>query len=109
MKCASNPFGKRIINRLYIYYIYIYICIVDEHGLRRPPWFCFVPSFWGAQRKSSALLYNQDPDETTIQDCMEPVTANLRDKNQLKIFNIKKTYKSKGNKTVRSVDGKASV
>ena len=80
----------------------------DEHGLRRPPWFCFTRSFWAghSDKPSAALLSNQEDLEATIPESMEPVAATLRDKNHLRIYNIHKKYKNKQKKIIKSVDGK---
>ena len=74
--------------------------------MRRPPWFCFTPSYWCYRDKRSAAMLDSQNDDVllTIADHVEPVASSLQDKDRLRMFDIKKSFKT-ADGLVKSVDG----
>lgn len=88
--------------------------IPNEFGFRRKPWFFLQPSYWcpkQAHDPEQFSLIGGDEFEGTQADAtpqtenMEVVSPEFRKKNMLRIYNLKKTYKTKEKKEVNAVDG----
>ena len=76
---------------------------LDEHGLKRSPLFCFTPSYWLSKPKGNLLLENIDG-ESNSNDNIEEIAEEYKDKNNCRIFDLHKTYKTKDG-VVKSVNG----
>ncbi len=84
-------------------------CLSDNFGLRRPPWFCFTPSYWCSGRKTknrddghANILLQENgevPSANPQNDSnIEQVPPNMSDKNVLRSgFTLVCAYISSGN------------
>lgn len=97
---------------LYAVLAYYFDSVVpSEYGRKRPPWFCFLPSFW-CQRNDSSFPGNAGllvvEDGTLSADCrsadIEVVLQELRGKEAIKITNLTKTFSQRGKPNVNALD-----
>ncbi|CAH1795729.1 unnamed protein product [Owenia fusiformis] len=85
--------------------------VPSEYGMKRPLWFCFMPSFWCPREiKEEDLILSEHgfEDNVTVEAVsgdIEPVSTEFKSKDVLRMFNIKKTFKGKKGANVVAVDG----
>ncbi|XP_072168499.1 cholesterol transporter ABCA5-like [Diadema setosum] len=94
--------------------IYLENVVPGGYGVTRSPFFCLSPSFWCGKKSkgetdTTGLLNDANGSTSNLpegNDDVEPVPSALRDRNGIRIRNIRKTFPpKKGQPEVKAVDG----
>ncbi|XP_022092654.1 ATP-binding cassette sub-family A member 5-like isoform X2 [Acanthaster planci] len=75
--------------------IYFDNIIPGNYGQRKPPWFCFMPSYWCGHPVGSLVdsLSDLESRELNCQDDVELVSPEMRAKAAIRIRSLSKTFK----------------
>lgn len=80
----------------------------SEHGTKRQPFFCFMPSFWMKAKEQKVPLLNGESTVNSFnyyEPDIEPVPREMRGREAIKIVDLVKTFSSCRSKQVNAISG----
>lgn len=80
----------------------------SEHGTKRKPYFCFMPSFWMKAKEQKVPLLNGESTVNSFnyyEPDIEPVPREMRGREAIKIVDLVKTFNSCRSKQVNAISG----
>ncbi|XP_014224369.1 ATP-binding cassette sub-family A member 5-like isoform X2 [Trichogramma pretiosum] len=110
------PFGGSLVMMtldIFLYALLAYYLdsvLPSEYGVKRPPWFCFMPRFWCKKSKAPrAATVNGEsnsfiPGEETNRD-VEPVVREMKGREAIRIVDLYKSYSKCRRAEVKAVNG----
>ncbi|XP_038064701.1 ATP-binding cassette sub-family A member 5-like [Patiria miniata] len=72
--------------------IYFDNVIPGNYGQQKPPWFCFMPSYWCGNPKNGVASNDVESIEMHSQADVEPVSSEMRASAGIRIRNLSKTF-----------------